>query len=320
MGARTDRRDRGWCVMTGRIAVLMGGVSAEREVSLDSGAQCATALRETGYTVDEVDVTANISALLAALEPAPVAAFNALHGRYGEDGCIQGLLNLLQIPYTHSGVLASALAMDKIAARAIFAAQDICIADAVVATHEEIQAGEVMPPPYVVKPINEGSSVGVHIVLEGANRPPLDDAVDATQQLLVERYIPGRELTVAVMGAGSDETRPLAVTELRPVSGFYDYEAKYTDGKTEHLVPAPVSPEVYERAMSWAATAHRALGCRGVSRSDLRYDDENEELVMLEVNTQPGMTRLSLVPEQAAHTGIAFPQLVEWLVETAQCD
>jgi D-alanine-D-alanine ligase len=306
--------------MTRRVAVLMGGISAEREVSLDSGRQCADALRDAGYTVDEVDVTADISALLEALEPAPDVAFNALHGRYGEDGCIQGLLNLLRIPYTHSGVLASALAMDKVAARAIFAAQDIGIADAVVATPEEVQAGDVMPPPFVIKPVNEGSSVGVHIVRNGDNRPPFDDIPDATQQLLVERYIPGRELTVAVMGAGADETRPLAVTELRPVSGFYDYEAKYTDGKTEHLIPAPVSPEVYDQALSWAATAHRALGCRGVSRSDLRYDDDNEELVMLEVNTQPGMTRLSLVPEQAAHTGIAFTQLVDWLVETAQCD
>ena len=306
--------------MTGRVTVLMGGVSAEREVSLDSGVQCATALREAGYKVDEIDVTADIGALLAALKPAPDAAFNALHGRYGEDGCIQGLLNLLQIPYTHSGVLASALAMDKVAARAIFAAQNIGIADAVVATPEDLQTGDVMPPPYVIKPINEGSSVGVHIVRNGDNRPPFDDIPAKTRKLLVERYIPGRELTVAVMGSGPDETRPLAVTELRPVSGFYDYEAKYTDGRTEHLVPAPVSPEVYERAMNWAATAHQALGCRGVSRSDLRYDDDNEELVMLEVNTQPGMTRLSLVPEQAAHSGIAFPQLVDWLVETAQCD
>jgi D-alanine-D-alanine ligase len=306
--------------MTRRIVVLMGGTSAEREVSLDSGQQCATALREAGYTVDEVDVTANIGTLLEALDPAPDAAFNALHGRYGEDGCIQGLLNLLHIPYTHSGVLASALAMDKAAARAVFAAQGVGIADAVIATPEDVQAGDVMPRPYVVKPINGGSSVGVHIVLEGDDRPSLDDMPDTPPQLLVERYIPGRELTVAVMGAASHEPRPLAVTELRPVTGFYDYEAKYTDGKAKHLIPAPVSSGVYERAMNWAATAHQTLGCRGVSRSDLRYDDNNEELVMLEVNTQPGMTQLSLVPEQAAHEGIAFTQLVDWLVETAQCD
>jgi len=306
--------------MTRRVAVLMGGLSAEREVSLDSGQQCAAALREAGYAVDEVDVTADIGGLLAALEPAPDVAFNALHGRYGEDGCIQGLLNLLQIPYTHSGVLASALAMDKVAARAIFAAQDIGIADAIVATPEDVQAGHVMAPPYVIKPINEGSSVGVHIVFEGDDRPSLDDMPGTKGQVLVERYIPGRELTVAVMGAASEEPRPLAVTELRPVAGFYDYEAKYTDGKTVHLIPAPVSAEIYDRAMSWAATAHRALGCRGVSRSDLRYDDDNEELVMLEVNTQPGMTRLSLVPEQATHKGITFAQLVDWLVETARCD
>lgn len=306
--------------MTRRVAVLMGGVSAEREVSLDSGQQCAAALRDAGYTVDEIDVTADIQALVAALTPAPDAVFNALHGRYGEDGCIQGLLNLLGIPYTHSGVLASALAMDKVSARAIFAAQNIGIADAVIATPADIQAGDVLPPPYVIKPINEGSSVGVQIVLEGANRPSLEDSPDAPSHLLVERYIPGRELTVAVMGAPTEEARSLAVTELRPMSGFYSYEAKYTDGKTEHLIPAPVPPEVYSQAMNWAATAHHALGCRGVSRSDLRYDDDNNELVMLEVNTQPGMTRLSLVPEQAAHEGIAFTDLVGWLVETAQCD
>lgn len=306
--------------MTRRVAVLMGGLSAEREVSLNSGQQCAAALREAGYAVEEIDVTADINALLAALEPAPDVAFNALHGRYGEDGCIQGLLNLLRVPYTHSGVLASALAMDKFAARTIFSAQDIGIADAVVATRMDVEAGDVMPPPYVIKPINEGSSVGVHIVLKSDDRPPLDDLPDTTRQLLVERYIPGRELTVAVMGAASEKARPLAVTELRPVSGFYNYEAKYTEGKTEHLIPAPVSSEVYDRAMNWAAAAHQALGCRGVSRSDLRYDDDNKELVMLEVNTQPGMTQLSLVPEQAAHTGIAFTELVDWLVETAQCD
>jgi len=306
--------------MTRRLAVLMGGVSAEREVSLDSGAQCAAALRDLGYAVDEIDVTHDIGALVAALDPAPDAAFNALHGRYGEDGCIQGLLNLLGIPYTHSGVLASALAMDKVAARSMFAAEKIAVAEAVVATPAEVQAGDVMPPPYVVKPINEGSSVGVHIVRDGDNRPRLDAFPDAPAQLLVERYIPGRELTVAVMGAATEAARPLAVTELRPVAGFYDYEAKYTEGKTDHLIPAPLSPDVYERALSWAAAAHRCLGCRGVSRSDLRYDDDKEELVMLEVNTQPGMTRLSLVPEQAAHQGIAFTQLVDWLVETAQCD
>ena len=306
--------------MTRRVAVLMGGVSAEREVSLDSGQQCAAALREAGHTVDEVDVTADIGALLAALQPSPDVAFNALHGRYGEDGCIQGLLNLLHIPYTHSGVLASALAMDKFAARTVFAAQNIGIADAVVATPRDIQVGDVMARPYVVKPLNEGSSVGVYIVLEGDARPNLDDMPDTPPQLLVERYIPGRELTVAVMGSASEPARSLAVTELRPVSGFYNYEAKYTDGKAEHLIPAPVSSDVYDLAMNWAATAHQALGCRGVSRSDLRYDDDKQELVMLEVNTQPGMTQLSLVPEQAAYMGIAFPELVDWLVETAQCD
>lgn len=301
-----------------RVTVLMGGVSAEREVSLASGEQCAAALREAGYAVREFDVTRDIAALVDALGARPDVVFNALHGRYGEDGCIQGLLNLLALPYTHSGLLASALAMDKAAARKIFLAQGIAIAEGGVFAREEILAGDVMERPYVVKPANEGSSVHVHIVREGDNGPALDE--DPETPWLVERYVPGRELTVAVMGAEGDAPRPLAVTELRASTDFYDYEAKYTDGVTEHLIPAPVDEPVYARAMDWAARAHRALGCRGVSRADFRYDDTRGELVMLEVNTQPGMTRLSLVPEQATHCGIPFPELVSWLVETAQCD
>lgn len=302
-----------------RIAVLAGGISAEREVSLSSAQQCAAALRELGHEVTEIDVTHDIAALVAALSPKPDVAFNALHGRYGEDGCIQGLLNLLGIPYTHSGVLASALAMDKMAARRLFADEGIGIADAAVATRAQINARDVLPRPYVVKPVNEGSSVGVQIVRDGDNKPAGDDGNDA-QMLMVERYIPGRELTVAVMGAADEAPRALAVTELKPDSGFYDYTAKYTDGKAEHVVPAEISPAAYQRALDWAATAHKALGCRGVSRADLRYDDGRDELIMLEMNTQPGMTPLSLVPEQARHCGIAFTELVSWLVETAQCD
>ncbi|HCO99975.1 MAG TPA: D-alanine--D-alanine ligase [Rhodospirillaceae bacterium] len=301
-----------------RIAVLRGGTSAERGVSLESGRQCAEALREAHYDAYEVDVTSDIGALLDALDPLPDAVFNALHGRFGEDGNIQGLLNLLGLPYTHSGVLASALAMDKAAARAIFEAEGLGIAKGMLASRADVLAGDVMPRPYVVKPNAEGSSVGVQIIEDGANG--LDpDALDA-DNLLVEEFIPGRELTVAVMGTPGKDPRPLAVTELRPTKDFYDYEAKYTDGITEHLVPAPLGEGVYDRAMSWAAQAHKALYCRGVTRADFRYDDERDALVILEVNTQPGMTRLSLVPEQATHCGIAFPELVSWMVETAQCD
>ena len=300
------------------VAVLMGGTSAEREVSLASGRQCADALREAGYDVTEIDVTADVSALIDALTPRPGAVFNALHGRMGEDGNIQGLLNLMGLPYTHSGVLASALAMDKAVARTVFEKEGMAVAKGRLATRDEILAGDVMPRPYVVKPNNEGSSVGIQIIREGANGPNPDGMGDDI--MLVEEFIPGRELTVAVMGAPGEEPRPLAVTELRPTKGFYDYEAKYTDGVTEHLVPAPVSDDLGARAMDWAARAHKALHCRGVSRSDFRYDDENDALVILEINTQPGMTRLSLVPEQAGYCGIAFPDLVSWMVETAQCD
>lgn len=301
-----------------QIAVLMGGTSSEREVSLDSGHQCADALREAGYDVREIDVTADISALLKALTPRPDAVFNALHGRSGEDGNIQGLLNLLEIPYTHSGLLSSAMAMDKALSRDVFVKEGMVVAEGRIASREEILAGDVLPRPYVVKPNNEGSSVGIQIIQDGDNGPD-PDAIDA-DELLVEAFIPGRELTVAVMGASGEEPKPLAVTELRPTKGFYDYEAKYTDGVTEHLIPAPISEDLGAKAMAWAAQAHQALDCRGVTRTDFRYDDSTDALVVLELNTQPGMTRLSLVPEQADHCGIAFPDLVSWMVETARCD
>lgn len=309
--------------MAERIAVLMGGISAEREVSLVSGAECARALRAAGYTVAEIDVSADIGALVAALDPKPDAVFNALHGRYGEDGNIQGLLNLLDIPYTHSGVLASALAMDKDAARRVFVTAGIPVAEGRVVDRATLIAGDPIERPYVVKPVNEGSSVGVRIVHAGDNQVLPEDLAVMPDALLVERYIPGRELTVAVMGEDGRDLRALTVTELRTGDEFYDYDAKYVAGRTEHIVPAPIDAAVSRSAMDHAVTAHRALGCRGVSRADFRYDDtsgEPGELVLLEVNTQPGMTPLSLVPEQARHCGIEFPELVTWMVEQARCD
>ena len=305
--------------MSRHVAVLMGGWSAERDVSLVSGKACAEALRERGYRVTEIDVDRDLAATLSALEPRPDVAFNALHGRFGEDGCVQGVLNILGLPYTHSGLLASALAMDKPIAKRVFAGAGIPCPEGVVVSLADATNGGVMEPPYVVKPANEGSSVGVRIVLEGDNYPGIDrDSWPFGDAVLVEPYIPGRELTVAVMG-----DRALGVTELRPHDGFYDYEAKYTDGKTTHLCPAPLPDEVSCRAMDYALAAHRSLGCRGVSRADFRYDDTEGEpgrLYMLEINTQPGMTPLSLVPEQAAYAGIDFGALVSWMVEEARCD
>jgi len=305
--------------MSKHVAVLMGGWSAEREVSLDSGRAVAEALAARGYAVDTVDAGHDVAAALAALEPRPDAVFNALHGRWGEDGNVQGVLNILGLPYTHSGLLASAMAMDKVVAKRLFAAAGITCPEGVVVNIEAVLTGHVMEPPYVVKPINEGSSVGVHIVMAGDNYPGIDRAAwKFGDQVLVERFIPGRELTVVVMGDKS-----LGVTELQPHQGFYDYEAKYTDGKTTHLCPAPLSEKISHMAMDAALEAHRALGCRGVSRADFRYDDTSDDpgkLYLLEINTQPGMTPLSLVPEQAAHMGIDFGALVSWMVEAAQCD
>ena len=303
--------------MSKSVTVLMGGWSAEREVSLASGAACADALNDVGYDVTQVDVSRNLKTLIDALKPAPDVVFNALHGRFGEDGRIQSLLDILGLPYTHSGVLASALAMDKQSAKALFAARGIPCPEGKLLTIAEI--GDSMPlnPPFVVKPNNEGSSVGVMVIRQGDNRVTFDNWPYG-DDVLVEQYIDGRELTVAVIG-----DRALGVTELRPNVAFYDYEAKYTDGKTEHLCPAPIPDEITELAMEYAVLAHRALGCRGVSRSDFRYDDTESSpgrLYMLEVNTQPGMTPLSLVPEQAAHAGMSMSDLVAWMVENATCD
>jgi D-alanine-D-alanine ligase len=301
------------------VAVLYGGLSAEREVSLVSGRECAKALIERGYEVETIDVGSDVGALVAALTPLPEVAFNALHGRYGEDGCVQGVLDLMGIPFTHSGLLASALAMDKPMAKRVFAAAGLPVVEGEAMGREQVLAADPLPRPYVVKPTNEGSSVGVNIVREGANAPAFTaDTWPYGDHVLVERFVPGRELTVSVMG-----DRPLAVTEIRPVQGFYDYTAKYTDGRAEHVLPADVYPRVYDDAMRLAVEAHEALGCRGVSRADFRYDDSGGEpgrLYLLEINTQPGMTPLSLVPEQAAHVGIGFGELVEWMVEHAACD
>ena len=301
-----------------RVAVLYGGISAEREVSLASGTQCIAALREAGFEVTPVDVSADLAGVIAALAAAkPDVVFNTLHGRFGEDGCIQGVLDWLQLPYTGSGVRASAIAMDKPAAKALLAAARLPVCDHLLVTPEALEAADPMPRPFVVKPPNEGSSVGVTILREGDNRR----AAIAREwrfgpDIMVEPYIPGRELTVAVMG-----DRALAVTEIATHLQFYDYEAKYADGGSRHAVPAPIHPEAARQAMEAAVAAHRALGCRGVSRADFRYDDTQGEpgrLFLLEVNTQPGMTRTSLVPEQAAHCGIGFPALCAWMVREAR--
>ncbi len=300
--------------MSRHVAVLMGGWSAEREVSLVSGAAVAKALKKTGYRVTPIDVQRDMGSLMTRLYPRPDAVFNALHGRYGEDGCVQGLLNILEIPYTHSGLLASALAMDKPMAKRLFAAAGIPVAEHKIVLRDDVVRGNVMARPYVVKPLNEGSSVGVTIVREGDNEPPFTDATwPFGAEVMVERYVPGKELTVAVM-----DDRALAVTEITTDRGFYDYDAKYADGGSAHLVPAPLEPAVYDEVMRLSALAHEALGCRGVSRADLRYDGET--VFLLEINTQPGMTHTSLVPEQAAHVGLSFEELVSWMVENVECD
>ena len=305
--------------MSRNVAVLMGGWSSERAVSLVSGNAVVRALVEAGYGATAHDIGRDVAALLARLTPRPEVIFNALHGRWGEDGCIQGLLEILGIPYTHSGVLASALAMNKPIAKRLFQDAGIRCAEHVIAHRDDVLARDVMPRPYVIKPLNEGSSVGVHIVREDDDTPTLDTASwRFGEQVMVERYIAGREIAVAVMGE-----RALGVTEIRPVSGFYDYDAKYTEGRAEHLVPAPLPPSAYEEALAHALTAHRTLGCRGVTRADMRYDDTAGapgRVYLLEINTQPGLTPLSLVPELAAHADIGFTDLVSWMVENAACD
>ena len=302
-----------------RVAVLYGGISAEREVSLNSGVKVIAALRDVGFVVNPIEVGDDLGAVISALSPRPDAVFNALHGRFGEDGAIQGVLDLLGIPYTHSGVRASAVAMDKAAAKALFVAAGLPVAAGRTIGIDELEAADPMPLPYVVKPVNEGSSVGVEIIRTGDNRrAEVARAWKFGREALVEEYIPGRELTVAVMG-----DRALAVTEILADAGvFYDYESKYADGGSRHIIPAAVHPEIYAQALDVAAAAHRALGCRGATRCDFRYDDtagEPGRLVLLEINTQPGLTPTSLLPEQAAHLGMSFPALCAWMVENAAC-
>ena len=300
------------------VAVLYGGVSAEREVSLTSGRQVIAALREAGFDVRPVEVGWDLGAILQALTPPPDAVFNALHGRFGEDGAIQGVLDWLGIPYTHSGVRASALAMDKIAAKAVFAAAGLPVAQGGLVDIAALEAADPMPRPYVVKPVNEGSSVGVEIIRDGDNRrAEMARAWKFGPAAMVEEYIPGRELTVAVL-----EDRALAVTEIVASHSFYDYQSKYAEGGSRHVIPAAIHPVAYAQALEMALAAHRALGCRGASRADFRYDDTTEKtgrLVLLEVNTQPGLTPTSLLPEQAAHLGISFSELCTWMVEHATC-
>jgi D-alanine-D-alanine ligase len=300
--------------MAKHVAVLMGGWSAEREVSLRSGKACADALSRRGYRVTPIDVGRDIAATLTAAKPD--VALNVLHGRPGEDGTLQGLLEILGIPYSHSGVMASAVAMQKDYAKALFRAADVPVAEDRVVSRFEAARAHVMTPPYVIKPIAEGSSVGVFIVTEQHPNPPQElyrDDWAFGEMVMVERYIPGKELTCAVLG-----DRTLDVIEIMPATRFYDYEAKYAAGGSKHVLPAPLLPNVYQEVRRLALAAHSALGCRGVSRADFRYDDLGTgKLVCLEVNTQPGMTETSLVPELAAYAGIAFDELVQWMVEDA---
>jgi len=304
-----------------RVSVLMGGPSAEREVSLNSGANCAAALKEAGYKALTIDVTRDVPKLIKAIKTQkPDVIFNALHGRWGEDGNIQGILNFLGIPYTHSGLMASAIAMDKPMAKRLFADAGLRCPEGVLLHKSQVMKGDPLPRPYVVKPSNEGSSVGVQIIKQSDNARPFDGIEwPYGEFVLAEQFIQGRELTVGVMG-----DRAMAVTELRVDGGFYDYAHKYTEGRTQHLCPAPLRDDVAAEAMRMAVVAHQTLGCRGVSRCDFRYDDTKgddiSKLYLLEINTQPGMTALSLVPEQAKHLGISYPKLVSWMVEHAACD
>ena len=300
------------------VAVLMGGLSSEREVALNSGEGCARALEAEGFRVSRVDAGRDLAQVLTDLKPD--VALNALHGVWGEDGCVQGVLETLQIPYTHSGVLASALAMDKDKSKAVLAAAGVVVPGGGLFHRRDVARGHVISPPYVVKPNAEGSSVGVYLVKEGETPIAAVGADDWTygDQVMVEPFIAGKELCVAVIGEASGP-RALTVTDITPTKGFYDYEAKYAPGGSVHVLPAHLPPAVFEACLRQAEAAHVAMGCRGVSRSDFRYDDVKDDLVLLEVNTQPGMTSTSLVPEQAAHAGLSYQDLVRWMVEDASC-
>ena len=304
--------------MKKKVMVLMGGFSGEREVSLSSAQGVLEALQELNHEAIPFDVTRDMQALVHALEThKPDVVLNILHGRWGEDGCIQGLLEMMGVAYSNSGVLGSALAMNKVVARKLCQSAGLRIAPGQVAKLEDVCAGRIMEPPYVIKPIGEGSSLGVYIILD--NKTPLPDpqnwAFDS--DVLVERYIPGREIQVAVLGE-----KATGAIEIRPHTGFYDYEAKYTDGKAIHVMPAPIHAKAYAQVLEWAEKAHAVLECRGSTRSDFRYDDtqgEPGELYYLETNTQPGLTPLSLLPEIVAHAGMTYAQLVQWMVEDASC-
>ena len=304
---------------TKHVAVLMGGWSAEREVSLRSGKHCADALEAQGYKVSRIDVQRDVAEVLARTKPD--AAFNVLHGRPGEDGTIQGILEILRIPYTHSGVLASALAMNKPAAKLALAAAGVPVPEGRIISRAEAAKSHALKPPYVLKPVAEGSSVGVFIVTEEHAHPPQEltrPDWSFGETLLAERFVPGLELTCAVLG-----DRALGVIEIEPATRFYDYEAKYAPGGSRHILPARLLPNVYQSVRKLALTAHQALGCRGVTRADFRFDHRSGgsgDLVCLEVNTQPGMTETSLVPEMAAHEGLSFGELVKWIVEDASLD
>ncbi len=300
------------------VAVLKGGWSSERDVSLVSGKACGDALVGEGFHVTQIDVGHDVADVLSAL--APDVAFNGLHGTWGEDGCVQGILEVLEIPYTHSGVLASALAMDKPLSKNVFTAAGLPCEESLVVKRGVAAASHQMEPPYVVKPLADGSSVGVFIVREGSERPPAALSADDWRfgdEVMIEKYVPGRELTVAVMGG-----RALGVTEILSATDFYDYDAKYKEEGSRHIIPADIPSEIESSAKDIAEKAHAALGCRGVSRADFRYDDTGSapgRLILLEINTQPGMTPTSLVPEQAVHTGLSFGGLVRWMVEDASC-
>lgn len=295
-----------------KVAVLKGGPSAEREVSLVTGRECAQALRGEGFEVIEIDAGENLCAELVASRPDVV--FNALHGRFGEDGCVQGMLEWLRIPYTHSGVLSSALAMDKEKTKEVYRNAGLPVAPSKLASRHEVEAGHVMEPPYVVKPYNEGSSVGVYLVHGGSNAPRMAESMPAV--VMVEKFVPGRELTCTVMG-----DRALCVTDIL-TDGWYDYEAKYASGGSRHVCPAEIPSEIAQACQDYALRAHQALGCRGVSRTDFRWDEARgrDGLILLETNTQPGMTPTSLSPEQAQKSGFSFGAFCRWMVEDASCD
>ncbi len=296
-----------------KVAVLMGGPSAEREVSLVSGRECAAALGQAGYDVTELDAGPDLVARLREIQPD--VAFNALHGRWGEDGCVQGLLEWIGLPYTHSGVLGSAMAMDKQRTKAAYRAAGLPVVDSMIAAADDVMRAHVMAPPYVVKPNNEGSSVGIYIVHEAANAPP-QLSPEMPDQVMVETYVPGRELTTTVLG-----DRALTVTDIL-TDGWYDYDAKYKEGGSRHVLPADIPAQIFDACLDYALRAHDALGCRGMTRTDFRWDETRglDGLVLLETNTQPGMTPTSLAPEQAAHCGMSFPDLCAWMVEDASCN